>query len=417
MTVPCTHRALLKMEKRQWIRVVADNLLKDYQRKHDDKDDDDEDPPARPNQGKKAKRRITKESESSKKPSFTKQTPKGKTPTKGSKTAHDDNPPQDTSEHKPRKTLNLDWFKQKLKASTPILNENKRQYVLNGLKIENLSQDILLGPAFNLLKGTCSSSIELEYNFQEYRTFCLDYFFNNDLEYLKTSNPEVTYTTSIMKTKAARNKIKGIEDMVPTLWSTIKHVYDKDTKKGIKHWGERRKLWYRFQIRKFSKQNVYSTKAILGLKSKVTSLIYTLNNIEDMLLLDVQHKLFHLDGNVIVDFIVALRMFTRSLILKRRVEDLQLEPYTPSYDPPRIVYEDLNKQKRVLRADELYKFSDVTLKSVRDEIHYRVLEFHMDYKPEMPKRKWMTVDRKRSGLMIELIDKQLREREIIRNLE
>ncbi|GKF35640.1 hypothetical protein Tco_0112398, partial [Tanacetum coccineum] len=49
-----------------------------------------------------------------------------------------------------------------------------------------------------------------------------------------------------------------------------------------------------------------------------------LNDIEDMLLLAVQHKLFYLDGNVIVNFIVALRVFTRSLILKRRVEDLQL---------------------------------------------------------------------------------------------
>ncbi|GJS58569.1 hypothetical protein Tco_0653353 [Tanacetum coccineum] len=93
------------------------------------------------------------------------------------------------------------------------------------------------------------------------------------------------------------------------------------------------------------------------------------------------------------------------------------EPYTPSYDPPGIVYEDLDKQKRVLRADELYKFSDGTLKSVRDEIHHRVLDFRLDYNPEMPKRKWTAVDRKRSGLMIELIDKQLREREIIRNLE
>ncbi|GKD21544.1 hypothetical protein Tco_1223247 [Tanacetum coccineum] len=134
-------------------------------------------------------------------------------------------------------------------------------------------------------------------------------------------------------------------------------------------------------------------------------------------------------------------MFTRSLILKRRVEDLQLgvesyqkklnitkphktfpeiefkEPYTPSYDPPGIVYKDLNKQKRVLRADELYKFSDGTLKFVRDEIHHRVLDFRLDYKKEMPKRKWTVVDRKRSSLMIELIDKQLREREIIRNLE
>ncbi|GKF17816.1 hypothetical protein Tco_0062734, partial [Tanacetum coccineum] len=133
--------------------------------------------------------------------------------------------------------------------------------------------------------------------------------------------------------------------------------------------------------------------------------------------------------------------FTRSLILKRRVEDLQLgvesyqkklnipkpqktfleiefkEPYTPSYDPLGIVYEDLNKQKRVLRADELYKFSDDSLNSVRDEIHHRVLDFRLDYNPEIPKRKWTAVDRKRSSLMIELIDKQLREREIIRNLE
>nr|GEY03263.1 hypothetical protein [Tanacetum cinerariifolium] len=77
-----------------------------------------------------------------------------------------------------------------------------------------------------------------------------------------------------------------------------------------------------------------------------------------MLLLVVQHKLFHLDGNVIVDFIMALCMFTRSLILKRRVEDLQLgvesyqkklnitkpqktfpniefnKPYTLSYESP-----------------------------------------------------------------------------------
>ncbi|GJY73989.1 hypothetical protein Tco_0478420 [Tanacetum coccineum] len=104
-----------------------------------------------------------------------------------------------------------------------------------------------------------------------------------------------------------------------------------------------------------------------------------LNDIEDMLLLAVQHKLFHLHGSVIVDFIVALQIEFK-------------EPYTPSYDPPGIVYEDLDKQKRVLRAGELYKFSDVTLKSVRDEIHHRVLDFRLDYNTKMPKRKWTAVD-------------------------
>nr|GEV85549.1 hypothetical protein [Tanacetum cinerariifolium] len=158
----------------------------------------------------------------------------------------------------------------------------------------------------------------------------------------QTSDPEVTYTSSITKKKAARYEIKGVEGMVPTLWSTIKHVYDKDTEKGIKHWGERRDF-----------------------------VDLHLNDIEDMLLLDVQHKLFHLDESVIVDFIVALQIEFK-------------EPYTPSYDPPGIVYEDLNKQKRVLRGDELYKFSNGILKSVRDEIHHRVLDFRLDYNKEMP---------------------------------
>ncbi|GKB14884.1 hypothetical protein Tco_0848807 [Tanacetum coccineum] len=169
-------------------------------------------------------------------------------------------------------------------------------------------------------------------------------------------------------------------------------------------------------MNKFFKHNVYSTQKILGVKSVSVKKLHGyghleeivmkradrqlykfnegdfmdlhLNDIEDMLLLSVQHKLFHLNDSDIIDFIVALRMFTRSLIIKRRVEDLQLgvesyqkklnitapqktfpeiefkELYTPSYKPPGVIYEDLNKQKRVMQADELYKFSDETLKTV-----------------------------------------------------
>ncbi|GKB30550.1 hypothetical protein Tco_0869951 [Tanacetum coccineum] len=138
---------------------VADTV-KDHKRKHDDDDDDDdddEDPPAGPKQDKNTKRRRTKEYESSKKSSSTKDTPKGKTLTKGSKTgkstpkkepveepivevimddaggdvARDDNPPQDTSELKTRKTLNLDLFKQPPRPPTPDPEWNKRLVVLD----------------------------------------------------------------------------------------------------------------------------------------------------------------------------------------------------------------------------------------------------------------------------------------------
>ncbi|GJX02288.1 hypothetical protein Tco_0186201 [Tanacetum coccineum] len=386
---------------------VADTV-QDPNRKNDDDEDDDEGPLAGPDQGKQAKRRRTKVFESSKKPSTTKETPKGKAPTKGSKTGKSDSAKELVEE-----------------PITKVVMDDAGEDVPHD---DDQPQDIM----------------EQASGLPGHRTVPADYFFNNDLEYLKTSDLEVTYTTSITKTKEARYDIKGIEDMLPTLWSTIKHRYDKDALKGIKHWDERRKLWYRSQVNKFSKHNVYSTKAIIGVKSvKVVKLhgyghleeivvkisdqqLYKfkegdfgylhLNDIEDMLLIDVQHKLFHLDGSDILGVESYQKKLNITKPQKTFPEIEFKEPYTPSYDPPGIVYEE-NKQKRVLRADELYKFSDGTLKSVRDKIHNTVLDFHLDYNREMPTRKWMAVDQKRLDLMIELIDKQLRKREIIRNLE
>ncbi|GKD51300.1 hypothetical protein Tco_1280276 [Tanacetum coccineum] len=40
-------------------------------------------------------------------------------------------------------------------------------YVMNRLKIDNLTQEILVGRAFNLLKGSCKSFTELKYHFEE----------------------------------------------------------------------------------------------------------------------------------------------------------------------------------------------------------------------------------------------------------
>ncbi|GKE89713.1 hypothetical protein Tco_1567188 [Tanacetum coccineum] len=70
-----------------------------------------------------------------------------------------------------------------------------------------------------------------------------------------------------------------------------------------------------------------------------------------------------------------------------------------------------------MRADELYKFSDGTLKTVRDELHHRILDFRLGYNKEMSRRKWTAIDKMRSELMVELIDKQMRERWIIKNQE
>ncbi|GJS45625.1 hypothetical protein Tco_0595746 [Tanacetum coccineum] len=70
-----------------------------------------------------------------------------------------------------------------------------------------------------------------------------------------------------------------------------------------------------------------------------------------------------------------------------------------------------------MRADELYKFSDGTLKTIRDELHHRILNFRLGYNKEISRRKWTAIDKRRSELMVKLINKQMRERRIIRNLE
>ncbi|GJU59552.1 hypothetical protein Tco_1237318, partial [Tanacetum coccineum] len=147
--------------------------------------------------------------------------------------------------------------------------------------------------------------------------------------------------------------------MVLTLWSATKVGYNKDAENGIKHWGEKRYL-EEIAVRRADHQ-VYKFK-----KGNFVDL--HLNDIEDMLIIAVQHKLFQLNGSDIVDFDV------------------------PS-------------------------FSNGTLNTIRDELHHRIFDFSLGYNKEMSRRKWTAIDKRRSELMVESIDKQMRERRIIRNLE
>ncbi|GJX05790.1 hypothetical protein Tco_0193722 [Tanacetum coccineum] len=109
------------------------------------------------------------------------------------------------------------------------------RYILNGLKIENLTQEILLGPAFRLLKGTHFNYAELEYDFEE----CYKGFFQKSLNYGNLKGGGVltmTYTTSTTKSKAAKYDLPGIEDMVSNIWTPVKVTYDRYALWGISHW-------------------------------------------------------------------------------------------------------------------------------------------------------------------------------------
>ncbi|GJS31600.1 hypothetical protein Tco_0492220 [Tanacetum coccineum] len=70
-----------------------------------------------------------------------------------------------------------------------------------------------------------------------------------------------------------------------------------------------------------------------------------------------------------------------------------------------------------MRTNELYKFSDGTLKYVRDTLHERLLNFRLRYNKGMERRKWTEKYQRWSHIMMIKIDEQLLERRIMRNLK
>ncbi|GJZ00962.1 hypothetical protein Tco_0518923 [Tanacetum coccineum] len=170
--------------------------------------------------------------------------------------------------------------------------------------------------------------------------------------------------------------------MVLTLWSPVKVAYDKHVVWGTSHGEikvrrEDHKL-YKFKEGDFPKLN--------------------LHDIEDMLVLLVQKKLSNLERDDLFDLGVALR----------------ITPYTTYNDPQGVIYLDKFKRNKLMRLDELYKFCDGTLSSVRTVLHDIASNLRIYY---LPKRKWSNLDRQRSRIMIKAINKLQFERRLIRNLE
>nr|GEX85543.1 hypothetical protein [Tanacetum cinerariifolium] len=163
-----------------------------------------------------------------------------------------------------------------------------------------------------------------------------------------------------------------------------------------------------------------------------------IQDIEDMLLLLVQGKLTNLTVEERFAFKVSLRMFTRSIVIQRHVEDLQLgvrsyqkklnltkldsnrsdlkrkEAYTTYSNPQGFIYQNKDKRNRLMRIDELHKFSDRTLTDVRTALDDRLKEIRMQY---LPQSIWRKTDKDNAAAMIQAIDKRLKTRRIMRSLE
>ncbi|GJT10765.1 hypothetical protein Tco_0857807 [Tanacetum coccineum] len=148
-------------------------------------------------------------------------------------------------------------------------------FVLNRLNMKELTQAILVGPAFKLLKGKpypfdLNKPLPLIRDHRGRQVIPQDFFINKDLEYLKGGDLSKRYSTFVTKIKAATYEIKLIEDLVQNVWSLVKVIYDKHTYWGTSHWGPKRQLFYGFAANMSSSREVYSRKRIIVILSPNT---------------------------------------------------------------------------------------------------------------------------------------------------
>ncbi|GJR41388.1 hypothetical protein Tco_1217072 [Tanacetum coccineum] len=231
-------------------------------------------------------------------------------------------------------------------------------FVLNRLHISDLTQDILVRPAYELLNGACRSYVELDYNMEEcykvlndqldwnnpeddrypfdlskplpliqsrnHHVVPVDYFFNNDLSYLQGESTGRIYTTSLTKTKAVKYDLPRIEDMT-----------SDSTKRILEVTNVKVNVWYGYghlkEIEVRKSDQPYQKKLNIS------------------------------------------KPRTRKEYLSQRAS------YTTLSDPQGVIYKDKLNKKRLMHSDELYKFNDGILQSVRDTLYDVVTNLRMRF--------------------------------------
>ncbi|GJZ40576.1 hypothetical protein Tco_0587462 [Tanacetum coccineum] len=366
-------------------------------------EDKDEEPSAGSNRGSKRRQaRKEPESTSTLKEKASKTTGKS---TKGSK-----------SQHKSASESAQPWLSNLAQEEGPRESFDELMdtpldfsaFMMNRLKVDTLTLELLAGPTFELMKGTCKTLVELEYFFEEVykattdqldwnnpegqqyphdlrktlplipnsrgrQVISFDHFINNDLAYLSGGISSRTYATSVTKTQAADyGHIKWI-------WSPIQY--------GVK---------YRESARD---KNLDWIIAVIKLQ------IVEWHGYKHLYWITVR-KLTNLNVEDRQAFGVSLRMFTRSIVIQRHVEDLQLgvesyqkkfnitkpdtyrsdlkrkDAYTTYSNPRGFIYQNKDKKNKLMRIDELHKFSDGTLDDVRTALNDRLKGIRMKYLPQ-----------------------------------
>nr|GEX76101.1 hypothetical protein [Tanacetum cinerariifolium] len=279
-------------------------------------------------------------------------------------------------------------------------------FIMNRLRVDTLTLKLLAGPTYELIKGSCTSLIELEYHLEEVYKVTTD-----QLDWV---NPEgQLYPHNLLQPLSLipDNRGRCVIPFAHFINNDLEYLrgvdYDKHALWGVSHRGHKRQQFYGFTVNRESALNVYSKRRIIAVTDlkivewhsykhldwisvrRDDDKIYKfkegnfkrlrLQDIEDMLLLLVQGKL----PNLIVEERFA---FNKRLNLTKpdtyRSDLKRREAYTAYSNPRGFIYQNKDKKNRLIRIDELYKFSDETLNDVRTALDGRLKGIRMQYLPQ-----------------------------------
>nr|GEV36000.1 hypothetical protein [Tanacetum cinerariifolium] len=269
-------------------------------------------------------------------------------------------------------------------------------FLMNRLNVDTLTPELLAGPTYKLMKGSCKSLVELEFFLEEVYKATTDQLDWNNLEgqqyphNLRRGASSRKYTTFVTKTKAADyGHIKWIEDLVPrTMWSQAPVSYDKYALWGISHWGRKRQQFHGFAVNREDDDKLYKFKE--GDLKRLR-----IQDIKDMLLL------LHSHPTTCGRSQLGFKSYQKKLNLTKsdtyRTDLKYKEAYTAYSNPRGFIYQNKDKQNRLMRIDELHKFSDSKLNDVRTALVDRLKGIRMKY---LPQTIWKRSDKERAATVI-----------------
>ncbi|GKB43201.1 hypothetical protein Tco_0888143 [Tanacetum coccineum] len=307
-------------------------------------------------------------------------------------------------------------------------------FVMNRLKVDTLTLKLLASLIFELMKGSCKSLVELEYFFEEVynattdqldcnnldgkqyphdlrkplplipnsrgrRVIPFNHFINNDTETTEDQTHPKTLPTraSLLSTHLNYGQLAKLL-LVIRAFSGVNVCAAVRSEGWSSAWGSWLRCYWEYACDVYSKRRIIAVTKLQIMEwhnykhldwitiRRDDDKLYTfkegdfnrlrIQDIEDMLLLLVQGKLTNLTVEERLAFNVSLRMFTRSIVIQRCVEDLQLG--------------NKDKKNRLMRIDELHKFSNGTLNDVRTALNDRLKGIRMKC---LPQTIWRQSDR------------------------